>query len=137
MTQWFGDRGMRIFLLVWCGQLISLIGSQLTSFALGVWVYQITGSATQFALISLFIVLPGSLMAPLAGALIDRWNRRWAMILSDSGAALSTLIVVVLLVSGHLQIWHLYLTSTLSSLFNAFHLRSTLLCLRKSSESHM
>ena len=49
---------MKIFLVVWLGQLVSLTGSQLTGFALGVWVYQQTGSATQFALISVATVLP-------------------------------------------------------------------------------
>lgn len=112
-------REMRTFLWVWMGQLISRLGSQLTSFALGVWVYQRTGSATQLALIYAFSILPGSLLSPFAGAFVDRWNRRWAMILSDSGSALSTLIIVLLLITGRLEIWHLYLTNTASSLFNA------------------
>jgi MFS family permease len=75
---------MRVFFLVWFGQLISLFGSQLTSFALGVWVYKNTGSVTQFALISFLAILPGLVISPLAGALVDRWDRRWTMILSDS-----------------------------------------------------
>ena len=111
---------MRIFLLVWFGQVISLLGSGLTNFALGVWVYQGTGSVTQFALISLFTTLPLILISPLAGALVDRWNRRWVMIISDSGAGLSTLIVALLLFTGHLEIWHIYLANAISSSFSAF-----------------
>jgi len=113
-------QGMRIFLLIWFGQLVSLMGSGLTKFALGVWVYERTGSVTQFALISVFARLPAILLFPVAGALIDRWNRRWAMILSDSGAGLSTVAVALLLVTGRLEIWHIYLAVAVSSAFSAF-----------------
>ena len=111
---------MRTFLIVWFGQLISLFGSQLTGFALGVWVYQNTGSVTQFSLISFFTMLPGLVISPIAGALVDRSDRRWAMILSDSIAGLSTLCIALLIVTGQLQIWHIYLATTISSLSNAF-----------------
>ncbi|MGK7874940.1 MAG: MFS transporter [Xenococcaceae cyanobacterium] len=111
---------MRIFLLIWLGQIVSLVGSALTEFALGVWVYQKTGSVTQFALISLFIYLPKIIISPLAGALVDRWDRRWAMILSDFVAGLSTLMIMVLVLSDSLEIWHIYLAVVVNSIFNAF-----------------
>src|SRR5262249_52398809 len=82
MTQSSSNTGMRPFLVIWFGQLISLIGSGLTSFALGVWTYQRTGSVTRFALITFFAALPGIVLAPLAGALADRWDKRRAMILA-------------------------------------------------------
>lgn len=113
---------MRVFLLVWFGQLISLIGSGLTNFALGVWVYQRTGSVTQFSLILLFGLLPSIVVSPIAGAMVDRWNRRWCMILSDSGAGVTTVAVALLLVAGNLQLWHIYLAVGLSSVFKAFQL---------------
>jgi len=113
---------IRIFLLVWFGQLVSLIGSGLTSFALGVWVYQRTGSVTQFSLILLFALLPSILISPVAGALVDRWNRRNCMILSDSGAGLSTVAIALLLATGKLEIWHIYIAVSLSSVFKAFQL---------------
>jgi len=113
-------QGFRTFSIIWAGQLISLIGSGLTGFALGVWVYQRTGSVTQFALISLFTALPGILFSPLAGALVDRWDRRWAMILSDSGSALCTLSMALLLLANRLEVWHIYLAMGLSSTFSAF-----------------
>lgn len=113
-------RGMRSFFVIWFGQLISLIGSGLTGFALGVWVYQRTGSVTQFALISVFTMLPGIVISPIAGAIVDRYNRRWIMILSDSGAAASTLAIALLLGTGRLQIWHIYLATGISSTFSAF-----------------
>ncbi len=79
---------MRTFLIIWAGQLVSLIGSGLTSFALGVWIYDQTGQATPFALTGLFGSLPGVLLAPVAGVVADRWNRRLIMIVTDTGAAL-------------------------------------------------
>jgi len=108
---------MTIFYTVWLGQTVSLIGSGLTSFALGVWVFQRTGSVTQFALIGLFSVLPRILLSPLIGPLVDRWDRRWAMILGDTGAGLSTLVIVLLLYSGRLEIWHIYLLAAVSAAF--------------------
>ena len=111
---------MRTFIIIWFGQVVSLLGSGLTNFALGVWVYQRTGSVTQFALISLFISLPLILISPVAGAVVDRWNRRWIMILGDSGAGLSTLVVALLFATGRLEIWHIYLTTAFSSTFSAF-----------------
>ncbi len=122
MTKAPAFRKMRVFLLVWFGQLVSLIGSGLTSFALGVWVYQRTGSVTQFSLILLFAMLPGILISPIAGALVDRINRRWCMILSDSGAGITTAACALLLATGSLEIWHIYLVVSLSSVFKAFQL---------------
>ena len=114
--------GMGVFLIVWFGQVISLIGSGLTSFALGVWVYQRTGSVTQFSLILLSAMLPSILISPVAGALVDRWNRRWCMILSDSGPGITTVAIALLLATGSLQIWHIYLAVSLSSVCKAFQL---------------
>jgi MFS transporter, DHA3 family, macrolide efflux protein len=122
MTKSLAFRQMRVFLLVWFGQLISLIGSGLTTFALGVWVYQRTGSVTQFSLILLFALLPSILISPVAGAIVDRGNRRWCMILSDSGAALTTVAIALLLATENLQIWHIYLAVSLSSICRAFQL---------------
>jgi len=67
--------------IVWLGQVVSLVGSGLTSFALGLWVYERTGSVTQYALIGLVTVLPGVVLSSLAGVLVDRWDRRWVMML--------------------------------------------------------
>ena len=112
--------GMSIFVLVWLGQLVSLLGSSITNFALDVWVYQQSGSVTQLSFLILFNTLPLVIISPFAGILVDRWHRRWVMILSDSGAALTTLIMVALLVTGKIQIWHIYLATAVSSSFSAF-----------------
>lgn len=110
---------LKTFLIVWLGQSVSLVGSGLTSFALGVWVFERNGSITQFALIGLFVVLPRVLLSPLAGVIVDRWDRRRAMILSDVGAGLCTLSVVALLTVGQLEVWHIFVLTAASSAFSA------------------
>ena len=113
-------RGMSIFKLINLGQFISMTGTGLTRFALGVWVYQRSGSATQFALVSLFSILPNILVGPFAGALVDRWNRRRLLIACDTGAALSTLLLALLIYTGRLELFHVYLATGLSAAFGAF-----------------
>jgi len=119
MIKYHTQIGMRVFILIWFGQLVSLIGSSLTDFALGIWVYQRTGSITQFTLITISGALPLIIISPLAGVLVDRWNRRWVMILSDSGAALATVAIALLIVTNRLEIWHIYLATAISSTFCA------------------
>jgi DHA3 family macrolide efflux protein-like MFS transporter len=115
-------RGMRTFLVIWGGQLFSMIGSGLTDFALGVWIYDQTGEATPFAMTILFGSLPSVLLAPIAGVAADRWNRRLIMILTDTGSALLTLLVVYILffAEGGLQIWHIYGVALVGSSLGAF-----------------
>lgn len=107
--------GARVFLLILGGQLVSLLGSALTQFALGVWVYTQTGSPTQFVLTVLCAALPRILLAPLAGALVDRWDRRLVLIASDLGAALVTLALALLALSARLEVWHAYAAAALGS----------------------
>jgi DHA3 family macrolide efflux protein-like MFS transporter len=108
---------MGVFPIVWAGQLVSLVGSGLSSFALGVWLFERTGSITQFTLVGLFAVLPRVLLSPLAGALVDRWDRRRTMILADAGAGLATLAIALLLLAGRLEVWHIYLAVGISAAF--------------------
>ena len=114
------NRGMLTFRVIWFGQLVSTLGSGLTGFALGIWVYQSTGSVTSFALSILAYSLPSVFLSPVAGALVDRWNRRWVMIMSDTGAGLSTLAVWLLHSSGRLEIWHVYVATFFISAFTTF-----------------
>src|SRR5687767_7115362 len=109
--------GSRTFLQIWFGQLISSLGSQLTGFALSVYVYQTTGSLMLFALNQTAYMLPFILIAPFSGALVDRIDRKWAMILSDTGAGLSTLAIVLLYLTGDLQIWHILIATFFNSAF--------------------
>ncbi len=118
MTQRGGGKGIRTFLIIWFGQLISLIGSGLTSFALGVYIFEGTHSTTLLAFNMLAFALATIVFSPLAGALVDRWDRRWAMILSDTGSGLSTLAIVILLRFDQLELWHIYLATFVSSAFS-------------------
>ncbi|MDY7095869.1 MAG: MFS transporter [Acidobacteriota bacterium] len=110
-------RSFRTFLLIAIGQVVSLFGSHLTAFALGVWVFQRNGSATEFALISFFAVVPGIVLAPVSGVLADRWDRRWVMVLSDLGAGVGTIVLAVLAARGNLEVWHIYPLVALSATF--------------------
>jgi MFS family permease len=107
------------FLRFVVGQVASMFGTSLTGFALGVWVYQTTGSVTRFALISFFTLLPGILLSPVAGAYVDRWDRRWTMALSDLGSGICSLLIAILLWRHALQIWHIYVLMALSSTLGA------------------
>jgi len=121
MYQSVKDPKMRTFFTIWFGQFISQIGSGLSGFALGVWVFQQTGSATKFAFTVLLSMLPNILVAPLAGDTVDRWDRRKVMAVSDSAAALATLAVAALLFLGRLELWHIYLATVAISLGSTFH----------------
>jgi MFS family permease len=111
---------IKSFFIIWFGQLISVTGTGLTRFALGIWVYQMTGSTTKFALTEVFAALPAILIFPLAGVLIDHHDRRWIMILSDAGSCLSTLMIALLLKWGHLELWEIYAVAAIKSICAAF-----------------
>jgi len=113
-------RGMRTFFIIWFGQLVSIIGSGLTGFGLSVWIFEKTGQATPLALNALFYNLPRVLLSPIAGSIADRKSRRLVMIMADVGAALSTFWIVAMLFTGRLEIWHIYLSTALSSACGAF-----------------
>lgn len=124
--------GIRVFLTVWFGQLISLLGSQLTGFAMGVWVYEQTGSVTWVALTQIAQAAPFVLFSPLAGVLTDRWNRRTAMIISDFGAGLGVLAAGVLYINHQLQPWmviplNIWMSTFASLMWPAFTASLTLL----------
>jgi len=113
---------MRVFRIVWFGQLISIICSGLTDFALGLWVYDRTDSITQFSLILLARTLPVILLSPVAGAYVDRLDKRRIMIGSDAGAALGSLTIAILLFAGELQVWHVYVAAMFSAVCGTFQL---------------
>ncbi|MBV9773135.1 MAG: MFS transporter [Gemmatimonadetes bacterium] len=111
---------MRTFLVIWVGQVVSLLGSGMSGFALGIWILQQTGSATRFGLVLLCSVLPGILVSPFAGVVVDRMDRRRIMIFSDAAAAVGTAVVVVLMYRGGLEAWHVYLATAASAVYGAF-----------------
>lgn len=117
MTRAFTFPGRRSFLLIWAGQMVSLMGSGLTSFALGVWIYQRTDSVMLLGLNMFAFALPQVLLSPLAGVLADRWDRRVAMIVSDAGAGLSALAIAAIFLAGRLAPWNIYLCTAVMSGF--------------------
>lgn len=114
------SKGMRGFVTIWLGQILSLIGSAMTWFAFTIWAWEITGKASALATISFFAFLPTVLFSPVAGVLVDRWNRKLVMLLSDLATAIGTLTIFLIYTFGTLQVWHIYIVSVLAGFFTAF-----------------
>lgn len=112
--------GMFGFTIVWLGQIVSVLASMMTQFALTIWAFEKTGSATALGLVQVFFVTPFLLISPLAGALVDRKNRKMMMMVSDLGAGLATIGILVLQAFGVLEVWHLYLAAVVNGLGNTF-----------------
>ena len=108
---------MRKFILIWFGQLVSTVGTYMSEFALTLWAWELTGSATALALVGFFSMLPSIFVSLFAGILVDRVNRKYLIILSDSMAAISTVVILVLHLTGNLAIWHLYLAASITGGF--------------------
>lgn len=112
--------GLRNFLLIWAGQLVSGVGSRLTSFALAIHVYQTTGSTTRFAMIFVAMAVPAIVVAPFAGALVDRWDRRRTMLACELVSAVTLVAMAVLLAFDALALWLVYVGVGISALANTF-----------------
>ncbi len=112
--------GMRAFAVIFAGQVLSLLGSAMTNFGLTIWAYGETGQATSLALIAFFWGVPMVLLSPVAGAIVDRSNRRLMMMLSDLAAVVVTIVQLLLYVGGNLEIWHLYVTAAVAGAFATF-----------------
>jgi len=108
------------FTIVWIGQIVSLLGTSMTTFALTIWAYEITGTATALALVGFFFVTPMLVFSPLAGAIVDRQDRKLMMMLSDLASGVTTIAVLILFQAGLLQIWHLYIAAAIQGTFQTF-----------------
>ncbi len=109
------------FFIIWSGQAVSLLGSQLAQFALIWWLTQETGSATVLALASMVGLLPRVILGPIIGALVDRWNRRHIMLVADSAIALVSLGLAALYFTDNVRIWHIYTIMFVRSVGGGFH----------------
>lgn len=112
--------GFHTFLIIWAGQFVSTVGTGMTRFALIIWAYQETGSATTLALLGFFAWLPYVIVSPIAGVWVDRFDRRLVLILSDLGAGLITLLLGYFYLQGELAIWHIFLLEGVTAVFDAF-----------------
>jgi DHA3 family macrolide efflux protein-like MFS transporter len=109
------------FFTIWGGQALSLLGSQLVSFAI-IWYLTVeSGSATVLAIASMVALLPQVIIGPLVGPLIDRWNRRRIMIIADSIIALATLVLAYMFAIDSAEIWQIYLVMFIRSVAGGFH----------------
>ena len=112
---------MRPFFAVWTGQVFSLLGSELVQFALVWWLTTTTGSAMVLVLATMMAVLPRVFVSPIAGALVDRWNRRLVMMLADSLSAVAVVVLAVLFALDAVQLWHVYVVMFVRAACGAFH----------------
>ncbi|MFB7159144.1 MFS transporter [Lysinibacillus sp. NPDC056232] len=113
------ERFFRKFLLLWSGQLISAIGSGLTAFGLGIYVFQQTGKASAMALVTLLAFMPSLLLSPVAGVLADRYDRRLLMVLGDSLSAIGLVYILICMLSGEALLWQICVGVTISSVFSS------------------
>ncbi len=107
------------FLLLWAGELISSIGGGLTSFGLGLYIFQKTGSAADMAMLTLLGFLPALVLKIPAGVLADRYDRRLLMMIGDGLSGLGVLFILICMLTGEAALWQIYLGTTISSVFSA------------------
>lgn len=115
------NHSLKSFFILWSGQAVSLLGSQLVQFALIWWLTATTGSATTLAMASLVGFLPQVILGPFVGVLVDRWSRRLTMFLADTFVAIATIVLAYLFWIGVAQIWHVFAILFVRSLTGSFH----------------
>ena len=113
------DDNYNKFLLLWAGELISSVGGGLTSFGLGIYIYQKTGSAASMSLMTLLAFLPGLLLKVPAGVLADRYDRRLLMMIGDGCSGFGVLFILLCMLRGDASIWQIYAGMVISSVFSA------------------
>lgn len=118
---WNTSKWAPLFFTIWTGQTLSWIGSAVAQFGLVWWVTEQTGSATVLAVATLLSMLPGIVLGPLIGALIDRWNRRQVMLVADGVIALASLWLAYLFWTEVLQIWQFYTVLVIRAVGQTFH----------------
>ncbi len=113
--------GARRFRVIWLGQLVSVLGSGAGWFAVTVWAWRSTGSATQFALLAFAAFAAGLVASPLAGLLVDRLSRKTVLLTCDSGLAVVSTVVLALYASDQLRVWHLMLVAVVEGVLESLH----------------
>lgn len=111
---------LRSFTLLLIAQSISMFGTSLTGFSLGVWVFEEVGSATIYAMIALANAIPLVLLSPIAGAIVDRMNRKIIIISAQLASFAITAALMFLFSIDLLRPWHIIALVALNSVFLAF-----------------
>lgn len=109
------------FIIIWSGQLFSILSSSIAQFAIVLWISLETGSAEVLSLATIAALLPQVVLGPFAGVFVDRWSRKWTMILADSFVALCSAAIALLFYLDVIEIWQIYLLLMLRSIGSAFH----------------
>lgn len=113
--------GMTAFIIIWAGQIVSLLATAVAQFGLRLWTWDASGGkATPMTLVALAWFIPVIVFSPLVGVLVDKANRKLMMMVSDLAAAFNTLVILILFTTGRLEIWHLYITAFIGGTFNGF-----------------
>ncbi len=108
------------FTLVWVGQIVSVLASGMTTFAMTIYMYQQTHSATAMAFVQVAYITPFLIMSPIAGVMVDRYNRKLMMMVSDIAGGTATLMLCILFFTGHLEYWQIYITSAIAGIGTTF-----------------
>lgn len=127
---------LRNFSIFWLGQSLSEIGNRLTGFGLSIWVYQNSHTVASLSLITFFTVLPGVLITPFVGVLVDKWHRKSTIICSEISAAIVILILALLLITGSLEIWHTCIAAFFTSVCGSFQMTAKASILPSMVSSH-
>lgn len=112
------QQNLHTFYTLLVTQTISMLGSAMSAFVIGVWVYQETGDTTPLALAATFTILPKIFLSGYAGVLVDRFRRKHILLITDFGQAFATLLLLLSIGSDSFQLWHLYVVSAISGIFN-------------------
>ena len=109
----------RRFILLWVGQLISSIGGGLSSFGLGVYIFEQTGSAASMALVTLVAFFPTLILGVPAGILADRYDRRLLMMIGDGCSALGIAYILICVSVGDVGLYQICIGVAIASVFSS------------------
>lgn len=109
------------FIIIWSGQLFSILSSSIAQFSIVLWISLKTGSAEVLSFAMIAALLPQALLGAFAGVYVDRWNRKWTMIGADSFVALCSGVIALLFYLDVVELWHIYILLALRSIGGSFH----------------
>lgn len=108
------------YIILWISQSISQLGSSMTAFALVLWAYEQSHSALSVSMLSFCNYVPYIMVSMFVGSFIDRHKKKPVMLVSDSVAAVGSLMVLLLLITKHLSVWNIYIINAIIGITTAF-----------------